>query len=68
MHDLHSLYGQFACSHFLISFLKACHDVSFLNSLRVIFQIFGPRNEIIPFQQKTPFTFGNSNYENCRKL
>ena len=47
MYDLHSLHGQFSGSHFLISFLKACNDVSFLNSLGTIFHIFRPRNEIL---------------------
>ena len=68
MYDLHSLHGQFSGSHFLISFLKACNDVSFLNSFETIFQIFGPKNEILSVPQKTLLVFANSNCENCRKL
>ena len=45
MYDLHSLHGQFSGSYFLISFLKACNNVSSLNSVGTIFHIFGPRNE-----------------------
>ena len=67
MYDLHSLHRQFSGSHFLISFLKAC-NVSFLNSFGTIFQIFGPRNEILSVPQNTLLTFGNSNRENCHKL
>ena len=68
MYDSHSLHGQFSGCHFFISFLKASKDVSFLNSFGTIFQIFGPRNEILSVPQKTLFTFGKSNCENCRKL
>ena len=68
MYDLHSLHGQFSGSHFLISFLKACNNVSSLNSLGTIFHIFGPRNEILSVPQKILLTFVNSNFENCRKL
>ena len=68
MYDLHSLHGQFSGSHFLISFLKACNDASFLNSFETIFQIFGPKNEILSVPQKTLLVFANSNCENCRKL
>ena len=68
MYDFYSLNGQFSACHFLFSFLKACNDVSFLNSLGTIFQIFGPRNEILPVPQKTLLAFGNTNCENCRKL
>ena len=68
MYDLHSIHGQFSGSHFLISFLKACNDVSFLNSLGTIFQYLDPTNEILSFPQKTLLTFNNSNCENCRKL
>ena len=52
MYDLHSLRGQFSGFHFLSSFFKACNDVPFLNSLGTIFQIFGPRNEILSVSQK----------------
>ena len=68
MYDLHSLHGQFSSCHFLISFLKACNDVSFLNSLETIFQIFGLRNEILSVPQRALLTFGNSNCENCHEL
>ena len=68
MYDLHSLHGQFSGSHFLISFLKACNNVSSLNSLGTIFHIFGPRNEILSDPQEIRLTFGNSNCENCRKM
>ena len=52
MYDLHSLHGQFSGCHFLISSLKASNNVSFLNSLATISQIFVPRNEILLFQKK----------------
>ena len=52
MYNLHSLHEQFSGCHFLISFLKASNDVSFLNSLGTIFQIFGPTNEILSAPQK----------------
>ena len=52
MYGLHGLHGQFLGCYFLISFLKACNDVSFSNSLITIFQIFGPRNEILFVPQK----------------
>ena len=68
MYELHSLHGQFSGCHFLISFLKACNNVFLLNSLGTIFQIFGPRSEILFVPQKALLTFGNSNCENCRKL
>ena len=68
MYDLHSLHGQFSSCRFLISFLKACNDVSFLNSLETIFQIFGLRNEILSVPQRALLTFGNSNCENCHEL
>ena len=68
MYDLHSLYGQFSGCPLLISFLKACNDVTFLNSLGAIFKIFRPRNEILSFSQKTLLTFGKLDCENCRKL
>ena len=68
MYDLHSLHGQFSGSHFLISFLKACNNVSSLNSLGTIFHIFGPRNEILSVPQEILLPFGNSNCENCRKM
>ena len=68
MYDLHSLHGQVLGCQFLISFLKTSNDVSFLNSLGRIFQIFGPRNEILSVPQKILLTFGKSNCENCRKL
>ena len=68
MHDLHSLHGEFSGCHFLVSFLKACNDVSFINSLGTIFQIFGRRNKTLSVPEKTLLTFGNSNCENCRKL
>ena len=68
MYNLHSLHEQFSGRHFLISYWKTCNDVSFLNSLGTIFQILGPINEILSVPQKTLFTFGNSNCENCRKL
>ena len=42
MYDLDNLHEQFSRSHSLISFLKACTDVSLLNSLATIFRIFGP--------------------------
>ena len=68
MYDLHSLHGQFSGSHFSVSFLKACNDVFFLNSLGTIFQIFGPINQIFSVPEKALLTFGNSNCENCLKL
>ena len=68
MYDLHSLHGQFSGCHFLISFLKTSNDVSFLKSLGKIFQILGPRNEILSLLQKTFLTFGKSNCENYHKL
>ena len=51
--DLHRLHGQFSGCHFFISFVKACKDVSFLNSLGTIFLIFGPRNEVLSVLQTT---------------
>ena len=54
-YDLHSLHGQFSGSHFLIRFLKAC-NVSLINSLGKIFQIFRPINEILSVQQNTLLT------------
>ena len=56
MYDSHSLHGQFSGCHFLISFLKAC-NVSFLNSLDTIFQIFGRRNEILSVPQKNTSSY-----------
>ena len=61
MYDSHSLHEQFPGSHFLIGFLEACNDVSFLNSLGTIFQIFWPRNEILSVPQEILLTSGNSN-------
>ena len=52
MYDLHSLHGQFSSCHFVISSLKARNDISFLNSLGAIFQIFRPRKEILSVPQK----------------
>ena len=68
MYDLHSLHGQFSSCHFVISSLKARNDISFLNSLGAIFQIFRPRKEILSVPQKKRPTFGTSNCENSRKL
>ena len=68
MYDLHSLHGQFSGPHFIISCLKACNDIFFLNSLGTKFQIFERRNEILSVPRKALLTFGNSNCENCRKL
>ena len=58
---------QFSSRHFLMDFLKACNDVSFLNLLGIKFQILVPRNEIVSVPLKTILTFVNSNCENCRK-
>ena len=55
MQDLHSLHGQLSGCHFLISFLKASNDVSFLKSLGKIFETLGPRNEILSVLQKKRF-------------
>ena len=66
MYDLHSQNGQFSGYHFLITFLKAFNEISFLNSSGTIFQIFGPRNEILSVPLKTFLTFGKLNCENCR--
>ena len=68
MYDLHSLHGQFSSCHFVISSLKARNDISFLNSLGAIFQIFRPRKEILSVPQKKNPTFGASNCKNSRKL
>ena len=57
MCDLRILHRQFSGCHFLISFLKASNDDSFVNSQGTIFQIFGPRNEILSVSQKK-LTFG----------
>ena len=51
MYDLHSRRRQFSCCHFLISFLKASNDVSFLHSLGTIFHILVPRDEILSVPQ-----------------
>ena len=56
MYNLHT-WTVFTGCHFLISFLKACNDVSFLNSLRAIFKIFGTRNEILSVPQKTSYVW-----------
>ena len=63
MYDLCGLHGQF-----LISFLKAYNDVSFINSVGIIFQIFGPSNKMLSVLKKTFLTLGKSNCENCCKL
>ena len=52
MYDLHSLLGQFSSCHFVISSLKARNDISFLNMLGAIFQIFRPRKETLSVPQK----------------
>ena len=62
MYDLYGLHGQF-----LISFLKA-YNVSFINSVGIMFQIFGPNNKILSVPKKTFLTLGKSNCENCCKL
>ena len=51
MYNLHSLHGQFSGCLFLITFLKAC-NVSFLNSLGIIFHIFGSRNQTLSVYKK----------------
>ena len=61
MYGLHSLCGLFSGCHFIISFLKASIDVSFLNSWGRIFPIFGSRNEIFSVPQKILLTFGKVN-------
>ena len=68
MYNLHSLHGQFSGCHFFFTFLKASNDVSFLNSLQTLFQIFGARNEILFVLQETLFKFGKLSCENCCKL
>ena len=56
MYDSHSLHGQFSGSGcFFISFLKAYDFFAFLNSFGTIFQISGPRNEMLSVPQKNTF-------------
>ena len=66
--DLHSLHGQFSVCYFLIVLLEVSNDVSFLNSLGTIFQISGPRYDILSFPQKPHLKFGKLSCENCCKL
>ena len=68
MYGLHRLQGLFPSCDFLIGFLKTSNDVSFLNSLGTIFQIFGLRNEIFSVPQKPLLKLGQLNSKNCRKL
>lgn len=52
IYDLYTLHGQVWDCHFLIDFVKVFNDVSCLNSLGIIFKIFGAGNEIHSSLQK----------------
>ena len=66
MYGLHSLQGQFAGFHFLISLLKAFTVSNCFNSLGTISHILGPRKEMLSVTLKTLRTFGLANSEGFR--
>ena len=61
MYTLHSLHGQFIGCHFFITLLKALIVLNSLNSGCTIFQIFGPKYDMLSVPLYTLQTFGMAN-------
>ena len=65
---LHNLHGQFSGFHFLIPFLKATALANSFNANGAIFNILGPKHEILSLPWKTDHTFGIAKSKLIRKL
>ena len=67
MRGLHSLQRQFSGFHFLISLLKAFTVSNCFNSLGIIYQILGPRIEMLSVPLKALRTFCLANSEGFQR-